>query len=145
MKISIGSDHRGLEKRKMIAAAIEACGHEVVDLGTNSTESVDYPDIAAEVAKSVASGSTDKGVLMCGTGIGVSIAANKINGIRAAVVHDAETARLSSEHNNANILCLPGNTLDESGINEIVKVWLATEFEGGRHTRRVEKIHGLES
>ena len=80
MKISIGSDHRGLEKRKMIAAAIEACGHEVVDLGTNCTESVDYPDIAAEVAKSVASGDTQKGVLMCGTGIGVSIAANKING-----------------------------------------------------------------
>ena len=129
----------------MIAAAIEACGHEVVDLGTHSTDSVDYPDIAAEVAASVSSGESDKGVLMCGTGIGVSIAANKVNGIRAAVVHDAETARLSSQHNNANIVCLPGNTLDEAGINEIIKAWLETDFEGGRHARRVEKIHKLES
>jgi len=93
MKISIGSDHRGVEKRKLIAAAIESNGHEVVDLGTHSTESVDYPDIAAEVAMSVVDGKSDKGILMCGTGIGVSIAANKINGIRAAVVHDVETGR----------------------------------------------------
>lgn len=145
MKISIGSDHRGVEKRKWIAAAIEANGHEVVDLGTHSSESVDYPDIAAEVATSVAEGNSDKGVLMCGTGIGVSIAANKIDGIRAAVAHDAESARLSSQHNNANVLCLPGNSLDQQGIDEIIKAWLTTDFEGGRHARRVEKMHAIEA
>ena len=145
MKISIGSDHRGVEKRKLIAAAIEANGHEVVDLGTHSTKSVDYPDIAAEVAMSVAGGKSDKGVLMCGTGIGVSIAANKIKGIRAAVAHDVETAELSSQHNNANVLCLPGNSLDKQGIDEIIKAWLSADFEGGRHARRVEKMHAIEA
>lgn len=145
MKISIGSDHRGLELRKTIAKAIEGNGHEVDDLGTHSTESCDYPDIAAKVAKAVARGSSQLGVLVCGTGIGVAIAANKIPGIRAAVVHDINTARLSRLHNDANILCLPGNDLQEQQTNEIVTVWINTQFEGGRHARRIEKIHKLES
>ncbi len=144
MRVSIGSDHRGLEQRKVIAGAIEALGHEVDDLGTYSTESCDYPDIAAKVAQAVASGASQRGVLVCGTGIGVSIAANKFSGIRAAVVHDLNTAKLSRQHNDANILCLPGDSLDAKQTAAIVEQWLTTDFEGGRHARRVEKIRLLE-
>lgn len=145
MKVAVGSDHRGIETRALIAAAIEESGHTVIDMGTHSTESCDYPDIAAVVARAVASGEADRGVLTCGTGIGVSIAANKINGIRAAVCHDTRTARLSRNHNDANILCLSGDVLTADQIREIAGTWFAEQFEGGRHTRRIEKIHQLEN
>lgn len=144
MNIFIGSDHRGLEQRKIIAAAIEALNLNFDDRGTHSTESCDYPDIAEDVAERVSAGESDRGILICGTGIGMSIAANKIPGIRAAVCHDRKTAELSRQHNNANVLCLAGS-LSADELTDIVKIWLTTAFEGGRHRRRVDKITQLEA
>lgn len=145
MRISIGSDHRGIDQRQVIAAAIESAGHQVDDYGTFSTESCDYPDIAYGVATKVAAGECQLGVLVCGTGIGMSIAANKIAGIRAAVCCDQEMARLSRQHNNANILCLSSEALNDSDYERIVTCWLGTDFEGGRHARRVDKITKIEN
>lgn len=144
MKISIGSDHRGLEQRRVLTEIIESQGHEVDDQGSFSTESTDYPDIAEAVAEQIISGHSDMGILVCGTGIGMSIAANKVSGIRAALANDVETATLSRQHNNANILCLAGNDFSSATYREVVSAWLATEFEGGRHARRLEKIGKLE-
>lgn len=145
MKVGIGSDHRGLQQRVWAAGAIRNTGAEPVDFGTHSTESVDYPDIAVEVARAVASGTIQRGVLICGTGIGVSIAANKVAGVRAAVCHDLHTAEMSRRHNDANVLCLPGDALDQQQLEAIVKLWLETDFEGGRHARRVEKLRELDA
>ena len=144
MKIAIGSDHRGIQQRQFIADAVAAAGHTPVDRGTCSSESVDYPDIAADVASVVASGECDLGVLLCGTGIGVSIAANKIQGIRAAVCCNLDMARLSRQHNDANILCLSGDAFTEAQFHNMIQVWLSTPFEGGRHARRVDKIKTLD-
>ena len=144
MKVSVGSDHRGIEQRAAIVAAVNGCGHEAIDFGTHSDDSVDYPDIVAPVARSVADGQCERGILICGTGIGVSMAANKIHGIRAAVCHDLRTARLSRQHNNANVLCMPADTLTGDQMKEIIELWLQEDFEGGRHERRVNKIHDLE-
>jgi len=145
MKVGIGSDHRGLQQRIWAAGAIRTVGAEPVDFGTHSTESVDYPDIAVEVARAVASGEIQRGVLICGTGIGVSIAANKVAGVRAAVCHDLNTAEMSRRHNDANVLCLPGDALDQQQLETIVRLWLETAFEGGRHARRVEKLRDLDA
>ena len=145
MKVAIGSDHRGINQRQIIAAAVENVGHQVVDCGTFETTSVDYPDIAAIVARHVAEGAADRGILLCGTGIGVSIAANKIHGIRAAVCWDQETAKLSRQHNDANVMCLSGERFSEQEFRQLVETWLQTEFEGGRHAQRVDKIRQLES
>lgn len=145
MKISVGSDHRGVSQRKAAAQAAEDLGHTVFQTGPTSDESCDYPDIAAQVARAVARGETDRGILICGTGIGMSIAANKVRGIRAAVASDLESAQLSRRHNDANVLCLPGNTLTDSEIDELVHVWLTTKFEGGRHQLRLDKIRELEN
>lgn len=144
MKVAIGSDHRGLAQRSIVSQAVVAAGHTPIDCGTFSTESVDYPDIAAEVANRVASGTADRGVLLCGTGIGVSIAANKIDGIRAAVCWDDESVRLSRQHNDANILCLSGERFSNEDYHRMLELWLTTPFEGGRHAVRVAKIQGLE-
>lgn len=144
MKIGIGSDHRGIQQRHWAALAIRSCDAEPLDLGTHSTESVDYPDIAVEVARAVASGACQYGVLICGTGIGVSIAANKVPGVRAAVCHDLHTAEMSRRHNDANVLCLPGDALNQQQLETIVKHWIETGFEGGRHARRVEKLRALD-
>ena len=144
MKVSIGSDHRGIEQRKIIADAIESAGHTVDDCGTFSAESCDYPDIAYVVATKVAAAESQMGVLICGTGIGMSIAANKVNRVRAAVCCDLVTARLSRQHNNANVLCLSGESFDAEQYAEMVTQWLGTEFEGGRHARRVNKITEIE-
>lgn len=144
MKISIGSDHRGIEQRKSIAAAIESLNMKVDDRGTNSAEPCDYPDVAEDVARQVATAASDRGILVCGTGIGMSIAANKVAGIRAAVCHDRKTAELSRQHNDANVLCLPG-TLGPDELTELVDVWLTTPFEGGRHQRRVDKVTQIEA
>ncbi len=144
MTVAIGSDHRGIEQRKWVADELQILGYAVIDLGTHSTESCDYPDIAEVVARQVATGAANRGVLICGTGIGVSIAANKVDGIRAAVCHDLRTAELSRRHNDANILCLPGDTMDERQFKETVNLWLKTEFEGGRHQRRVDKIAAIQ-
>ena len=145
MKVAIGSDHRGINQRQIIAAAVENAGHQVVDCGSFETTSVDYPDIAAIVARHVAEGAADRGILLCGTGIGVSIAANKIHGIRAAVCWDQETAKLSRQHNDANVLCLSGERFSEQEFGQLVETWLQTGFEGGRHAQRVDKIRQLES
>jgi len=144
MKISVGTDHRGLDQKRMVTQIAESLGHEVVDHGANSTESCDYPDIAQTLGSSVASGSTDRGILICGTGIGMSIAANKVKGIRAAVCNNMNQARLSRQHNDANVLCLPGDSFEEAAVRELVSIWLTTEFEGGRHGRRVEKVKQME-
>ena len=145
MKVSIGSDHRGLKQRKVIAEAIEALGHEVDDQGTFTDASCDYPDVAETVANQVASQKSDLGILVCGTGIGMSIAANKVVGVRAALCCNVESAKLSRQHNDANILCLSGSDFDDSQYKAVVTSWLNSEFEGGRHARRVQKVRALES
>ena len=145
MKISTGSDHRGLHQRKIIGEALAKLGHEWVDLGTMTEEPCDYPDIAKKLGKSVAGGETPMGILVCGTGIGMSIAVNKVRGIRAAVCVDESTAKLSRQHNDANVMCLPGDNFDDDQLRTMVEVWLSAEFEGGRHARRVDKVKAMEA
>lgn len=144
MKISIGSDHAGFELKEKMKKFIEELGHEYVDFGTNSNESVDYPDFALKVAESVASKESDRGILICGAGIGMSMAANKVPGIRAALCTDPEMARLSREHNNANILTFGARLMDEDTVKEIVRVFLTTDFAEDRHLRRIDKIKEIE-
>lgn len=143
MIISIGSDHRGVEQRKALTDIIESLGHTVADQGSFSEDSVDYPDIAKTLCDSINNGPSDLGILVCGTGIGMSIAANKIAGIRAALANDVESAKLSRQHNNANVLCLAGNDFSVDTYRDVVAAWLDSEFEGGRHARRVDKIATL--
>ena len=145
MKIAIGSDHRGFEVKQRIITALQQLGHEVLDVGPHRRESVDYPDFAFQVATAVGEGRVDRGVLICGTGIGMCIAANKVHGVRAAPCHDSITAEMSRRHNDANVLCLSADLLGEELIGRIVRLWLETEFEGGRHARRVEKITRFEN
>ena len=145
MKIGIGSDHAGFLNKKKLIAHLRAKGHEVIDYGTESEESTDYPDYALLIGKAVSRGEVEKGVLACGTGVGMSIAANKVRGVRAAAVQCVEAARLSRQHNDANIICVGSrvNTYDE--IEKMIDTWLDTEFEGGeRHVRRIEKIAELD-
>jgi ribose 5-phosphate isomerase B len=144
MKIAVGSDHRGFEAKKRILLLLSQLGHETLDLGTQGPESVDYPDFAIQVAQAVGDKRVDRGILICGTGIGMCIAANKVHGVRAAPCHDSITAEMSRRHNDANILCLSGDLLGEELIDRMVRIWLQTEFEGGRHARRVEKIEHFE-
>ncbi|MCA9242430.1 MAG: ribose 5-phosphate isomerase B [Phycisphaerales bacterium] len=144
MKIALGSDHRGYDLKQRLTTLLAEMGAEVADLGPHTKESCDYPDAAAAVAHAVAKGEVDRGILMCGTGIGMSITANKVPGIRAALCHDELTAQLSRRHNDANILCLPADLLSEAQLREMTKVWLETGFEGGRHQRRVQKISEVE-
>jgi ribose 5-phosphate isomerase B len=144
MKIAVGSDHRGFDAKKRIVALLSQLGHETLDLGTDGPESVDYPDFAIQVAQAVGDRRVDRGILICGTGIGMCIAANKVHGVRAAPCHDSITAEMSRRHNDANILCLSGDLLGEELIDRMVRIWLQTEFEGGRHARRVEKIEHFE-
>jgi ribose 5-phosphate isomerase B len=120
-------------------------GHEVVDVGTDGKESVDYPDFAFNVATAVGEGRVDRGILICGTGIGMCIAANKVRNVRAAPCHDSITAEMSRRHNDANVLCLSGDLLGQELIDRMVRIWLTTDFEGGRHARRVEKIAKFEN
>ena len=144
MKIAIGADHAGFAAKEEIKTVIKALGHTVVDQGTTGETSVDYPDFAEKVARAVVSGEVDRGVLICGTGIGMSIAANKVPGIRAAVVSDEKTAALSRQHNDANVFCAGSRVMPVVKIAESLKVWLQTPFEGGRHQNRVSKISALE-
>jgi len=140
MRIAIGCDHRGLNLKKAIIVSLSGQGHQCNDIGTNDTASVDYPDIAAKVGKEVLKGNDEYGILICGTGIGMCIASNKIKGIRAANCNDIFTAKRSRAHNNANVLCLGGDILGEALALEIVATFLSTEFLGGRHQRRLEKL-----
>lgn len=144
MRIAVGSDHRGTVMRDKIIQFLEKLGHEIVDMGTHSHDSVDYPDVAAAVAESVSKKEVERGILVCGTGLGMCIAANKFPGVRAAPCHDDLTAELSRRHNDLNVLCLSGDILGERLVDRLVEIWLKTPFEGGRHARRVEKIAQLE-
>lgn len=143
-KIAIGSDHAGFELKEKIKTVLNELGYEVTDFGTNSTDSVDYPLIAKSLANHVASKNPSRGILICGTGIGMSIAANKVKGVIAALCNDVETAKLARLHNNSNILTLGGRITEISLAKDIVKTWLETAFEGGRHQRRVQEIRDLE-
>jgi ribose 5-phosphate isomerase B len=145
MKIAIGSDHRGFDAKRRIIALLKQLGHEVSDVGPESSDSVDYPDFAFQVAQAVGEGRVDRGILICGTGIGMCIAANKVRGVRAAPCHDSITAEMSRRHNNANVLCLSADLLGDELIDRTVRIWLETEFEGGRHARRVDKIARFEA
>ncbi len=144
MKIAFGNDHRGYKVRPIILKAINDLGHEVIDIGAFTPDPVDYPDIASIVATKVANGEADRGILVCGTGIGMAIAANKIPRVRAAVVTDEYGARMARAHNNANVLALRGEGMPSQLIDNIVRIWLSTQFEGGRHQRRLDKITQLE-
>lgn len=143
MNIAIGSDHAGFTRKQEILAYLQAQGHEVKDLGTYSKDSMDYPDIAVEVAKLVASRDVERGILICGSGIGVSIVANKTEGVRAANCLNDEMASLSRQHNDANVLTLGERLVDTKTALSMVDVFLTTPFEGGRHEQRVNKIHDL--
>ncbi|MEA4885038.1 MAG: ribose 5-phosphate isomerase B [Clostridia bacterium] len=140
MRIAVGSDHAGYEVKCEVVKRLTEAGHEVRDFGAYSTESVDYPDIAVAAARVVASGEADRGILVCGTGIGMSIAANKVRGVRAALCHDDFTARMAREHNDANILAVGSRTTASYAILRMVDAFLETEFAGGRHADRVRKI-----
>ncbi len=144
MKIALGSDHRGTEAIRAITDTVVSDGHIPDAMGVCGTRSCDYPDMAYPVANAVASGKADRGILVCGSGIGMSIAANKVKGIRAALVHDEVGAEVSRRHNDANVLCIPADMLGVRVIERIVSAWLRTEFEGGRHDRRVQKIQAIE-
>ena len=144
MRIALGSDHAAVDARQIVAAALAKAGHTALDLGCAAGERVDYPDFAAKVARAVVSGEADAGVLLCGTGIGMSIAANKIDGVRAALVHDVTTARLAAEHNDANVLCLGARVLGPITLVECTLAWLGTTFEP-RHQARLAKIAALEA
>jgi len=146
MKIVIGSDHRGFHVKQRIVGLLRTLSHDARDLGVASGDiSVDYPDFAFEVARLVGTGEAERGILICGTGIGMCIAANKVAGVRAACVHDIITAEMSRRHNDANVLCMSADMLGEELIDRIVRVWLTTDFEAGRHQRRVEKIVRFET
>jgi len=144
MRISVGTDHAGLELKRLLVEHLAFLGHEVVDLGTNSPDEVDYPDFGAAVGRSVASGGTDFGVCVCGTGIGMAIAANKVHGVRAAVVHDVSSARLAREHNKANVICFGARLVGTVVATDSLEMFLRSEFGGGRHLRRIEKIAALD-
>lgn len=144
MKIAVGSDHRGFDAKRRIVTLLLQLGHEVVDVGPEAPGSVDYPDYAFQVAQAVGEGRVERGILICGTGIGMCIAANKVHGVRAAPCHDSITAEMSRRHNDANILCLSADLLGEELIERMLRIWLETDFEGGRHARRVEKIARFE-
>lgn len=145
MKIAIGSDHAGFDAKEKLREHLFGAGHEAVDCGPGSEDTVDYPDYAVKVTKMVSSGECERGILICGTGIGMCMSANKVNGIRAALCHDTETARLGREHNDANVLCMGARLLNMDTIKDMTDIWIETGFEAGRHQRRVDKIMDIES
>lgn len=140
MKIAVGNDHRGVAVKLRLVGLLNELGHEIYDLGANSPASVDYPDFAIPVAEAVSSGKAERGILICATGHGMCIAANKVAGIRAANCRDVVDAELSRRHNDANIMCLSADLIGEEQVEKMVRTWLTTDFEGGRHARRTEKI-----
>ncbi len=143
MRIATGSDHAGLALKQGLREYLESEGHTVTDLGTHTKESCDYPDYAAEVARAVVDGDADFGLLLCGTGVGMCMAANKVAGIRAAVVSDSFSARATRQHNDANVLCMGERVVGQGLAREILAAWLDAEYEGGRHQRRIDKISAL--
>jgi ribose 5-phosphate isomerase B len=146
MKIAVASDHRGVAMKAKVLEMVRALGHDGEDFGADSeSESVDYPDFASKVAGEVSDGGMDRGILICGTGIGMCITANKFRGVRAAKVDDSLNAEMSRRHNDANVLCLSADLIGEESLERIVDIWVRMEFEGGRHARRVDKISQIES
>jgi ribose 5-phosphate isomerase B len=143
-RIALGADHAGFQAKESLKKYLESAGYDVSDEGTWSEESADYPDFAIKVARRVQQGHNDLGILVCGTGIGMAMAANKVGGVRAAVAHDALTARMSREHNDANVLALGARVLDEHQIIDVAVSFLTAQFAGGRHQRRVDKISELD-
>ena len=144
MKIVIGSDHAGYEDKEKIKRQLDEMGVEYEDVGTNSAESVDYPIYAGKVAEKVANGEAERGILVCGSGNGMQIAANKVHGIRAALAWNEETARLARQHNDANVLSVPARMISPEEVSKVIKSYLEAEFEGGRHARRVDEISEME-
>jgi ribose 5-phosphate isomerase B len=144
VKVAIGADHAGVDLKGHLVGELTRLGHEVQDLGTHSTESVDYPPICAAVGRAVAQGGADRGIVLGGSGQGEQIAANKVRGVRAALCNDLYTARLSREHNDANVLAMGGRIVANGLATEILELWLSTPFEGGRHERRVAQIADIE-
>jgi ribose 5-phosphate isomerase B len=143
MKIALAADHAGFEEKEKIKKTLDELGVEYTDMGTNSPDSVDYPDYARKVGEAVASGDVDQGLLLCGSGTGMAISANKVHGVRAAVAWSEEIARLAREHNNANVLALAARFTPPDELDKIVRAWFAADFEGGRHAKRVDKIEEL--
>jgi ribose 5-phosphate isomerase B len=143
-KIALAADHAGYEEKEKIKQTLDELGVEYVDMGTASTDSVDYPDYAKKVGEAVSRGDFDQGLLVCGSGTGMAIAANKVRGVRAAVAWNEDIARLAREHNDANVLSLPARFMSDEDAAKVVKAWFAADFEGGRHAKRVEKITELE-
>jgi len=144
MKVAVGSDHRGYEIKQQIIAIATELGHECIDFGTSDNNPVDYPDLAYLAASAVSKKEADRAILACATGIGMSMAANKVKGIRAALCHDELSAQISRDHNNANVLCLSAEQIGVVLLRKMVEVWLNTDFSGGRHERRVRKIRAIE-
>ena len=144
MKVAVGSDHRGFEAKQLIKAVVSDLGHDCIDFGTTDNNPVDYPDFAYAVATAVSRKEADRGILVCATGLGMSIAANKIKRIRAALCHDELSAQISRDHNDANVLCVSGDQIGQVLLRKMVEVWLTTKFSGGRHQRRVKKIAAIE-
>lgn len=145
MKVVIGSDHAGFDAKRRVGEALRAAGHTVLDVGTANSDSTDYPDYAEKVARAVASGAAERGILICGTGIGMSIAANKVDGVRAALCTDEFTTRMSRQHNDANVFCAGARVLPIETIERLVQLFLETPFEGGRHQGRLDKIKSIET
>lgn len=143
MRIAVGSDHAGFHLKEALASHLRDAGHEVIDCGTHSEERVDYPDFGAAVGRTVAAGDADGGLCVCGSGIGIAIAANKVAGVRAATVHDVTSARLAREHNDANVICVGERLIGPQVAHDALDAWLAASFEGGRHTARVAKLDAL--
>jgi len=145
MKVAVASDHRGYALKTRILERLTNLGHDIIDHGPASNDSVDYPDFAVKVSLSVAEGEADRGILICGTGMGMCIAANKIKGIRATACHDEVTAEMSRRHNDANVLCLSAELLGEQLVDRMIEIWMTTDFEKGRHARRLDKISDFET
>jgi ribose 5-phosphate isomerase B len=143
-KIALAADHAGFEEKEKIKRTLDEIGVEYVDMGTDSCDSVDYPDYAKKVAEAVSNGEFEQGLLVCGSGTGMAIAANKVKGVRAAVAWNPDIARLAREHNDANVLSLPARFMSDEDAVNVIKAWFGAHFEGGRHERRVEKITELE-
>jgi len=144
MKVAVGSDHRGVRVKAQILTLLAELGHEGIDMGPGKGDSVDYPDFAAKVARAISGNEVERGILICGTGMGMCIAANKIAGVRAVTCHDDVTAEMSRRHNDANVMCLSADLVGERLLSRIVEIWMRTPFEGGRHQRRIDKIRELE-
>lgn len=144
MRLAVGSDHAGFDLKSVLIDHLRTAGHDVVDLGTDTTASVDYPDFGAAVGRAVAEGRADRGIALCGSGIGIAMAANKVPGVRAATVHDVTSGRLCRQHNDANVICLGQRLTGVAVALDTVDAYLSAEFEGGRHQGRIDKITDLE-